>query len=472
MFHSSQTAPALRASAITVLCSALLATGAMAADATLQTIDVTPAAKTISVGQHQSFAATGTFSNGSRQVLGPAISNIAPGSTATCAVLTSGGVECWGINHYGQLGNGTTVTSLIPRPVKGITTATAVALGNAHGCALLASGAVKCWGYNGSGELGNGTFANSSTPVAVHGISNATAVAVGDEFSCALLASGAVQCWGHNGYSQLGTGSNAESNIPVTVIGITTASAISLGMRHGCALLVSGAVQCWGYNLYGQLGDGSNSYSSNIPVAVNGTSTAIALSVGWFHSCALLAGGAVQCWGDNRYGQLGNGSDARSFTTPVFATGISSAIAVTAGGEHSCAMLRNGFVRCWGSNVAGQLGNVVPGDGSTTSVRARGIRAPVRLAAGEAHNCALLADGAMRCWGWGLDGQLGNQRKIHTNAYPVNVVGTPGVEWTSSDASKATITDRGVATGRAVGNTTITATTPGLINDNAVLTMH
>ena len=156
MLHPNRTTGSLRASAFTVLCAALLTTGAMAADPTLQTIDVTPTAKTISVGQKQSFAATGTFSNGSRQVLGPAISNMALGSTSNCAVLNSGGVECWGINHYGQLGDGTTVSSLIPRPVKGISTATAVALGNNHGCALLVSGAVQCWGYNGSGELGNG----------------------------------------------------------------------------------------------------------------------------------------------------------------------------------------------------------------------------------------------------------------------------------------------------------------------------
>ena len=179
---------------------------------------------------------------------------------------------------------------------------------------------------------------------------------------------------------------------------------------------------------------------------------------------------AVQCnaGGDDLNGQLGNGSTADS-NVPVFATGISTAIAITAGGDHTCVVLRNGFVRCWGDNGNGQLGNVPAGNAFDTSVRARGIFAPVKLAAGEAHTCALLPDGAMRCWGWGLYGQLGNQQKNSINPYPVNVLGTPGVEWTSSYALKATITDRGVATGRAVGNTTITATTAGFINDNAVL---
>ena len=179
MFHSNRTTRTLRASVTTVLCAALLTTGAMAANPKLQTIDVTPTAKTISVGQKQTFTATGTFSDGSTQVLGPAISNIARGAGDTCALLTSGGVECWGYNDYGQLGDGNTTDSLIPRPVKGISTATAVALGYDHGCALLASGAVKCWGANDFGQLGNGSNADSSIPVSVTGISTATALGVG-----------------------------------------------------------------------------------------------------------------------------------------------------------------------------------------------------------------------------------------------------------------------------------------------------
>ena len=110
---------------------------------------------------------------------------------------------------------------------------------------------------------------------------------------------------------------------------------------------------------------------------------------------------------------------------------------------------------------------------SNTPVRVSGISAPVRLAAGYYHTCALLSDGAMRCWGWNNEGQLGNRRRTGQtpHPWPVNVIGTPGVVWQSSDPSKATITDRGLATGRAVGNTTITATTAGFINDNAVLTV-
>ena len=130
MFHYNRTTRASPARVAGVLCAALVTTGAMAASPKLETIAVTPAAKSISVGQKQSFTATGTFSNGSRQALGPAISNIATGGVSeTCALLTSGGVECWGSNYAGKLGDGTTADSVIPRPVKGINSATAVALG-------------------------------------------------------------------------------------------------------------------------------------------------------------------------------------------------------------------------------------------------------------------------------------------------------------------------------------------------------
>jgi alpha-tubulin suppressor-like RCC1 family protein len=331
------------------------------------------------------------------------------------------------VNFFGQLGNGTTTSSSVPDAVTGINSATAVAAGGefftaeGHNCALLASGAVQCWGRNGSGQLGDGTNADSSVPVGVTGISTATAVAIGSSHSCALLASGAVQCWGYNFHGSLGNGTQTDSNTPVTVVGINNAKAIAVGAWFSCASLTSGAVRCWGRGGYGELGDGRQA-DSIVPVSVAGISTAVAITAGTYHACAVMSSGAAQCWGDNGYGQLGNSSSYGVASTPVWV---------------------------------------------------RGIRAPVRLAAGFRHTCALLSDGAMRCWGLDDEGQLGNRRRTGEtpHPWPVNVIGTPGVVWQSSDSSKATITDRGVATGRAVGNTTITATTAGFINDNAVLTV-
>jgi alpha-tubulin suppressor-like RCC1 family protein len=253
---------------------------------------------------------------------------------------------------------------------------------------------------------------------------------------------------------------------------ISTATAVATVGSHSCALLASGAVQCWGANNYGQLGDGTTTHS-NVPVTVKGISSATAVAAGGYFSCALLASGAVQCWGYGGNGELGGGSYANS-SAPVFVAGISTAVAITAGSFHACAVLSSGAAQCWGRNSHGQLGNGLMTDSaSNTPVRVSGIRSPLRLAAGAEHTCALLSDGAVKCWGYDNEGQLGDRRRTGETPrrWPVKVIGTPGVVWQSSDPSKATITMRGLATGRAVGNATITATTAGFINDNAVLTV-
>jgi alpha-tubulin suppressor-like RCC1 family protein len=151
-------------------------------------------------------------------------------------------------------------------------------------------------------------------------------------------------------------------------------------------------------------------------------------------------------------------------------TGISTAVAITAGHFHACAVLRSGPAQCWGFNKYGQLGNGRRTD-SSVPVPVHENYAPTKLAAGTYHTCELFSGGLMRCWGNNGFGELGNRRTTDASL-PVNVIGTPGVVWESSHPSKATITDRGVATGHAAGNTTITATTAGFINDNAVLTVE
>jgi alpha-tubulin suppressor-like RCC1 family protein len=207
------------------------------------------------------------------------------GGDFSCALLQSGGVDCWGDNAFGQLGDGTTTgpdycagfaCSSTPVAVSGLTNATAVSTGYSHSCALLQSGGVDCWGINSSGELGDGTTTGpdcagscSSTPVAVSGLTNATAVAVGNSHSCALLQGGGVDCWGDNQVGELGDGTSTGpencgldaagcSTTPVAVSGLTNATAISAASGNSCALLQGGGVYCWGDNQIGQLGDGTS----------------------------------------------------------------------------------------------------------------------------------------------------------------------------------------------------------------------
>ena len=187
----------------------------------------------------------------------------------------------------------------------------------------MANGTVKCWGANGTGQLGNNSTTRSRTPVSVSEIdgsspaSTAVSVTAGYAHSCALMANGAVECWGYNFNGQLGDHSTTDSLTPVPIPDIdgsspaSTALSVAAGGNSTCAMMGDGTLKCWGNNTTGKLGDGTTT-SSAVPVLVSGitgttpASTAVSMSVGVDHVCAVIANGEVRCWGNNHYGQLGN----------------------------------------------------------------------------------------------------------------------------------------------------------------------
>jgi len=375
------------------------------------------------------------------------------GEAHTCALVNSGQVKCWGQNTYGQLGDGTTGTNrTTPVFVSDISTATIISAGYYHSCAVLSDGGVKCWGQNNAGQLGNGitgrtTSTNpvSGTPVSVSGIptaegATATSISTGYDHSCALLSDGQVKCWGDNQYGQLGNGISygalRNAYTPVFVSGISTATSISAGRSVSCAVLTDGEVKCWGYNYYGQLGNGITGTNSNTPVAVSGISTATSIGTGFSHSCAVLRGGDTRCWGRNDFGQLGYGVIGRDWDVPQDVTyafpelelsdGRPRNRDVSGGRSHSCAVASGGQVTCWGDGSYGQLATGDPIVGfprAVTNIPTTTGATATSISLGSYHSCAVLSDASIECWGKNTYGQLGNGTSgIYSNSdNPVSV---------------------------------------------------
>jgi alpha-tubulin suppressor-like RCC1 family protein len=372
------------------------------------------------------------------------------GDFHACAILETGAVRCWGNNGSGQLGYGNTTTigddespdAAGPVDLGPGRTATAIAAGGRHTCAVLDDGAVRCWGDNASGQLGIGTtdaLGDDEPPRAVGAVQlgrRATAITAGDSHTCALLDDGSVRCWGNAFLGQLGSGSQddigdnetPDSVAPVKLGVGRTATSISAGDSFTCALLDDGSVRCWGDNFDGQLGRGDNRRVGDDetpdavpPVSLGAGRTAIAISASERNACAVLDTGAVRCWGNNTYGQLGHGNtdtigddETPDTAGPVQLGG--RAIAVDTGDLHACAILEGGAVRCWGNSLAGRLGYGTGdfddvGDDETPDTRGPVKLGPGRTAlalrAGYQFTCAILDDGSVRCWGGNLSGQLG-----------------------------------------------------------------
>jgi alpha-tubulin suppressor-like RCC1 family protein len=357
---------------------------------------------------------------------------VVAGEQHTCALTTAGGGKCWGYNQSGQLGDGTTAYyRLTPADVSGLTTGvTAMATHGDHTCAATSSGGVKCWGRNEFGQLGDGTTWHSNIPVDVRGLtSGITAVAAGGFHTCAFTSAGGLKCWGNNQYGQLGDGTNTRRLIPVDVSGLASGvTALATGYGHTCALTSGGGAKCWGDNEYGQLGEGTNTRRLT-PVDVSGLASGVtALATGYGHTCALTSGGGVKCWGDNEYGQLGEGTNTRRLT-PVDVSGLASGVtALAAGWDHTCVLISGGAVKCWGRNLTGSLGDGTDTD-RNTPVDVNGLTTSITaLGTGYGHICALTTAGGVRCWGGNWDGQLGDGTTAFLSFTPVDVNGlTSGV---------------------------------------------
>jgi alpha-tubulin suppressor-like RCC1 family protein len=357
------------------------------------------------------------------------VAQVSTSNAHTCAVTTAGDARCWGWNRDGHLGDGTRVDRDVPVRVLGLGSDTIqIAAGGFHGCALLSWGGVRCWGANDNGELGDGTVTRRLAPVDVASLGNGVAqIAAGGQHTCALTSAGGVKCWGFNAHGELGDGTTTDRHLPVDVTGLGSGVAsIIAGGYHTCAITTGGGAKCWGLNTSGVLGDGSRT-DRLVPVDVSGlTSGVTRIAAGYNHTCALVGGGA-KCWGQNGRGQIGDDGAADQLV-PTDVSGLAANVTrIGAGGFHSCAVVSGG-AKCWGSNDFNQLGdNEVFPDEHHTPIDVFGLGAGVaEIAVGYSHTCAVTVSGKLACWGNNGHGKLGDNTTFGRIA-PVYVQGFGGI---------------------------------------------
>ena len=385
---------------------------------------------------------------------------VSAGGVHTCALTPDGVAYCWGYNGSGQLGNGTTTNSATPVAVSGQISFATLRAGALYTCGITShpiietvppvGGEMYCWGDNSSGQLGNGTTTSSITPTAVLGGIRFFTLSTGSDHTCGISFDGTLYCWGRGGTGQLGNGTLSNSLVPVASAAMVWAS-VSAGSNHTCGTVEfaeyfddSVDFYCWGDNSAGELGDGTTNNSAT-PVKI-ATATYFGLTVtmltGFNYTCAPAPLGlfsyatdsgvpSSSCWGANGYGQLGNGTTMNSAIPVAVAGGL---YLWSAGYQHVCGTgagpaADTTTMYCWGDNSSGQLGNGTTTSSATPVAVASSLNFSSTVSAGDRHTCAVnLANsptlpgprGAVYCWGDNYYGQLGNSWTT-TSSVPVNV---------------------------------------------------
>ncbi|MGB0152288.1 MAG: putative Ig domain-containing protein, partial [Candidatus Poseidoniaceae archaeon] len=340
---------------------------------------------------------------------------IAAGLDHTCAIKSDGSVRCWGDGTYGKLGHGGSGDRNTPTATASLgvgRTAIDITAGGEFTCAVLDDGSVVCWGRNDYGQLGDGTLTNRNTPTQTISLGRpAVAIEAGSHHSaCALLDNGSVSCWGRNHKGQLGRGyTNSTADLSQRTPALTLPMpggqpvvALDIGHYMVCAVLGNGSIACWG-----QYGGGN---TPSLKTFFNASNPAIDVSTGRYAGCGLLGNGSVTCWGT---GWLGTGGESQSADPGDIWPNLGSgrtAVELEIGRKHRCVLLDDDSVKCWGDDYYGQLGNG-GGQGnknapfSTTFASNLGLQ---RMSAGHWHTCIASKTNEVYCWGDGAEGKLGD----------------------------------------------------------------
>lgn len=341
-------------------------------------------------------------------------SSISVSGGFSCGVTTQGVVYCWGGNLNGTLGDGTRIDRSVPTKIATNEIFTSVSANSDHACGVTINGKIYCWGNGTGGQFGDGVKIVRLTPVPALGDLIFTSVSTGVYHTCALTIDSKAYCWGENSiYGRLGDGTvTVDSTTPVPVSGGHDFVSLSAGMDHTCGITAVGILYCWGGNNYGQLGDGTRVFSA-VPIAVARGLIFTSVSSASFYTCGVTITGAVYCWGMPGFGQFPAWFESN---TPILVSGNLSFFSISSGSGHICGIATNKMAYCWGKNNYNSLGY----DAALGAI----ISVPTPVLGGisfksvstKGHSCGIAENGAGYCWGSSVAGGLGNWSSVNSIA--------------------------------------------------------
>jgi alpha-tubulin suppressor-like RCC1 family protein len=338
---------------------------------------------------------------------------------STCIIHMPGNVlKCWGSNTYGELGDGTTTQRVDPTPVNSAQLfKKVVRSGGPSNCGLTTSNQAYCWGWNGGGQLGDGSTTQRTSPSLVGGGMTFKTIDGGGANACGIDSSDKLFCWGYNPNGQIGDGTTSNRSSPVPIDATVTYKAISVGEGVTCGItLIGNSMKCWGQNTYGQIGNGTTTNSLS-PVLVDSSIEYQTVSAGLGTVCGITMAGLLRCWGLNSYGQLGDGTTTNKLVpTTIDAATIYTSVEVGGGSNSACGITSSGIVKCWGYNYYGVVGDGTSTDRLTPVAILNG-NTFTKVSIGSNHACALSTVNSLICWGSNIYGQ--------TRKYPALYTSTP-----------------------------------------------